>query len=208
MLNVCIDVKDTHVNIVATDAHCLYKSENMPIVGNLPAGQYLVNGKALQGLKTAKKAKDVTIYIGNGNFKIEGITGALCGEKYPEYEAVIPTQFLGKVEATKKQFSTNLKLCSLYANKVTRQVVMHMNGAIAMSSQDIDYSLQHEIKFDYLSKTGEDITIGFNATLLGNILKQIKSDTFTFDYSTATRAGIFKGQSEGMFLLMPLHLGY
>ena len=216
---VCIDVKETHVNIVGTDAHCLYKSENLPVIGTLPVGQYLIPGKELKGLKTSAKQPTVTIFITDGEkdkkfYKIGHIEGELLtkydyGEKanYPEYDKVIPKTYGGKISAQKAEFANNLKICSGAANKTTRQVVLHLNGAIEMSAQDIDYQLEQKIKFPYQNKEGQDITIAFNATLTANVLKQIKSKTLTFEYSTATRAGIFKGENEGIFLQMPLMIG-
>jgi DNA polymerase III sliding clamp (beta) subunit (PCNA family) len=90
------------------------------------------------------------------------------------------------------------------ANKSTNQITFHLNGSIAMKSQDIDFNFSAESNIPYIEKTFPDTDIAFNGKFLINALnifkdKQVKM----YSEGQANRAGLISNDTDTV-LIMPL----
>ena len=91
-----------------------------------------------------------------------------------------------------------------YANKITAQVNFHLNGNIAMSSCDVDFSFESNSEMPYISKNFVDTDIAFNGKFLVDSLGIFKDKTVKmFSDGIPTKAAIFTNDTDTV-LLMPL----
>ena len=135
----------------------------------------------------------------------------LIDARYPDYNAVIPTENPNNLIVSRGDFQSSLKRISIYANKTTNQVILSMNdGSLTISAQDLDFSNEAQEILD-CSYEGEPLTIGFNAKFLGEMLGVLESDDIKLELSAPTRAGILLPMEnvdgeEILMLVMPVML--
>lgn len=93
-----------------------------------------------------------------------------------------------------------------YSNKFTSQVNFHINGSIALHSQDVDFSFECNADMPYISKNIPDTDIAFNGKMLNECLSIFKDSTLKFKTDgKSTQAGIFTNDTDTV-LIMPLML--
>ncbi len=209
MLNVAI----TKGLIAATDAHKMFfeKSELHTLEHDV-----LINKKTCKLLDLFNSEVDLLEYLPNNDsedykytdagylkFECEAFTIIQRGidERYPDILAVIPEQQPNSCTVDKKLFSEGLKKALTCANKVTSKVKFHINGALAISANDIDFETEFNTTIA-AKNTGETIDIGFNGKFVQSVLSEIDNSEITFTMSAPNRAAIFNGN----ILLMPVML--
>ena len=100
---------------------------------------------------------------------------------------------------------------NIFANKSTHQVRFAIKGSeLEISSQDPDFAneAKETLKCAY---EGSDIEIGFNASLLLDVVNNVETEEVTVELSEPNRAGIILPniQEEGenvLMLIMPIML--
>ncbi len=202
--------------IAGTDAHKLFfeKSDLQTIEHDI-----LINKKTCKLLDLFNTPAELLEYLPNKDsedfrgtyldagyikFDCEDFTIIQRGvnERYPDILAIIPESQPNSCTVDKKQLNDSLKKALTCANKVTNQVKFHINGALAISSEDIDLCTEYSTSIP-AKNTGETIDIGFNGKFVQSVLSEIDSDQITFTMSAPNRAAIFNGN----ILLMPVMLG-
>lgn len=215
MTGVYFQVDFSKLVLVATDAHKLVKYTFTDITSSVSTS-FIVPKKALTLLKNSLPSDDeVTLSFDKSNafFSYGNINMAcrLIDARYPDYEAVIPTDNPNLLSLERVDFLNSLKRIAIYANKTTNQVVLNINdGSLTVSAQDIDFSNEatEQLACTY---TGDPLTIGFNAKFLIEMLNVLQSSEVKMELSTPTRAGILLPveETEGeeiMMLVMPVML--
>ena len=206
---VCVDIKESECNIVATNGHKLYKSESY-IVENSEPMQILINAKDMKAICSKKpQFVSIEIYYKQGTTEIDYCIAndhkfTPLNERYVNYNAVMP-EYSTFMEFDKKEFSNNLAIVSKSAHKVTNQVKFHLNGSIEMTAGDIDYGNEANAKMPYYSKNFDDVNIGFNSKYLNDCLNVFKGDSMQmFTEGKANRPVVFKSkETNANVLLMP-----
>lgn len=202
---------------VATDAHKLVKYSRTDITASESA-EFIMPKKPLNLLKNilAGSEEEVTIEYTQSNAKFSfDNTEMICrliDGKYPNYEAVIPTENPNKLLINRNLFLNSVRRISIFANKSTHQIRLKIAGAeLNISAEDIDFSNKGEERLtcDY---QGDDIQIGFNSRFLTEMLGNLGSDDVSLEMSLPNRAGILKpvdGLDDGeeiTMLVMPVML--
>lgn len=200
---------------VATDAHKLVKYTFREITSEV-ATSFIVPKKALNLLKNAlPDTGDVKLAFNKANAFISfGDTNLVCrliDSRYPDYNAVIPTDNPNLLMVSRSDFQNSLKRIAIYANKTTNQVILNINDqSLTVSAQDLDFSNEatEQLTCTY---EGDPLTIGFNAKFLIEMLNVMESDDVKLELSTPTRAGILLPgeETEGeeiLMLVMPVML--
>jgi len=203
----------TSVTSVATDGHRLVKyvcqQENNQTESILVPQKFLniIGGGAIN-TKTAQ----LQTYANHITIKNEGIklSSRLISEKFPDYENVIPQDNQNETTVNTKKLLNAVKRVSLMSNKTTKQIVLKINNnKILISTEDHETggAATDEIE---AKTTGEELTIGFNSTLLTDILKHQSTEEITILTSGALSATLFKlvGEKETntTTLLMPIRI--
>lgn len=182
---------------VATDAHKLVSYERKDIKGG-NGNSIIVPKKALNLLKSALPSNDTPVklaYDASNAFLYFGNSYLICrliDARYPDYNAVIPTENPNLLTINKDDIFSSLRRIAIFANKTTHQVVLKMAGTeLSVSAQDLDFSNEASEKLvcDY---AGSDLEIGFNAKFLLEMLSSLDGDDIKLELSTPTRAGILR----------------
>ena len=210
MQHVCIEFEGENCQVIATDAHVLYRSEKINISGRVgDRSQYLISAtdaKKISKIKTKEKTVLFEVLAGD----IVRIAGIECNlftaAKFPDYRVVIP-EYEGKMVFNRDQFAAGVKKLLPFSNKSTGQIVFHLNGSIGMKAKDIDFQFECEAEMPYQEKTFEDTDISFNGKYLLQIMdtfKKSNSITMLSD-GQPTRAGLFTDGIDTV-LAMPLFI--
>ncbi len=209
---------ENDTRFVGTDAHKLVKYTRDDIQSDKQA-EFIMPKKPLNLLKSilSGSEEDVNIEFNetNAKFSFEDfeLNCRLIDGKYPNYEAVIPSENPNKLIIDRTQFLNTVKRISIFANKTTHQIKLKLNGAeLKISAQDVDYSNSGEERLD-CQYNGDDMEIGFNSRFLIEMLSNLTSKEVQLAMSMPNRAGILTpvdGLEDGeqvTMLVMPVMLG-
>ncbi len=216
MTGVYFQVDFNKITFVSTDAHKLVKYTFTEDIQSEVMSNFIVPKKALNLLKNALPANEEAVMQFNkaNAFFSFGDTNMVCrliDSRYPDYNAVIPTENPNNLSASRSDLQNSLKRIAIYANKTTNQVVLNINdGSLTISAQDLDFSNEATEQMT-CTYTGEPITIGFNAKFLIEMLGVMEGDEIKMELSTPTRAGILLPEEpvdgeELLMLVMPVML--
>jgi DNA polymerase-3 subunit beta len=210
MSGVFFELSKESVTFVATDAHKLVRFRRTDVKAEKTAS-FIVPKKPLNLLKNllAITASDVVIEYNENNafFKFDNfsLVCRLIDGKYPNYEAVIPTENPNKLTLDRSAFANSIKRVSIFANKTTHQVRLKVAGSeLAVSAEDVDFNNEANERLT-CSYVGEDMEIGFNSRFLLDMLNNIDSGEINLEMSAPNRAGILlptEKYSDGEDLLM------
>ena len=197
------------LTFVATDAHRLVRYRRVDITVEEPTS-FIVPHKALNLVKGAFENNNDPVKIeyneSNAFFRTPSIllVCRLIDQKYPDYENVIPTENPNRLSVARTSLLGTLRRVNIFANKTSHQVRFKASGSeLTISSEDLDFAneARETLKCNY---EGSDIEIGFNASLLIDIINNATTDEVLVELSSPSRAGIVlpSEQEEGEDLLM------
>lgn len=208
---------ESGITFVATDAHRLVRYQRVDVTVKT-ATNFIVPQKALTLLKSSIDAndnRDIVIRYNDNNafFQTDSLllVCRLIDQKYPDYENVIPAENPNKLFLQKTDMLGSLRRVNIFANKSTHQVRFALKeGVLEVSSEDPDFAneARENIRCHY---EGEDIEIGFNASLLIDVVSNIETSDIIVEMSAPNRAGLVlpSQQEEGeniLMLIMPIML--
>ena len=217
MMGVYMVVDFNKITFVATDAHKLVKYAFKNVSSDVSASIILPK-KSLSLLKNSLSVDgevDISFNKSNAFFTFEdtAIVCRLIDAKYPDYDAVIPTDNANILTLNTADFQNSLKRIAIYANKTTNQVVLNIQeSSLTISAQDLDFSNEATEQMP-CSYDGEPMSIGFNARFLIEMLNVIGSDDVTVKLSKPNRAGIMHPvdgpeNEELLMLIMPVMMSH
>ncbi len=209
------DLGEHGATFVATDAHRLVRYRRVDVTVDNPTS-FIVPQKALNLLKGSldpNANKDITIHYNENNafFRSEDLllVCRLIDQKYPDYENVIPVDNPNKLFISRQDLLGTLRRVNIFANRSTHQVRFTVKGSeLTISAEDPDFAneAKESLKCTY---EGQDIEIGFNASLLIDVVSNVDTEEVTIELSEPNRAGIIfpNLQEEGeniLMLIMPI----
>lgn len=209
---------------VATDAKKLVKQKILPVrlTDVLQYTSFTLPTKACNVLlslcaKTGNIDEALEkFYFNERNVMFDGnfykLTSRLVEGRYPNYNAVIPSQSSKFATINKEAFLTALKHVMPMGSQTTQLVALKFANVITTGvtivAQDLDFnkSAQEFVDCEYV---GEDITIGFNGQSLMQLVQNIIGDKFILEMDTPQRAGVIKEavEKEGVeytSIIMPM----
>jgi len=214
MLNgVLLEVKQNAITAVSTDGHRLVKFVVQQ--KNKEACKVLIPQKFLNTITTGTiNTKKATLEIHKDyaliKTKKQKLSTRLISEKFPDYENVIPTENPQETIVKNQDLLNMVKRVSLMSNKTTKQVVLKINdNKITASAEDHETggSAVDEIEAEH---KGSDCVIGFNGTLLLEILRHQKTEKIKLLTNTALSAMLIHQENEKTTqtttLLMPIRI--
>jgi DNA polymerase-3 subunit beta len=206
-----------HMQMVATDGHRLARIslKNTKLKGLHE--DIIIPPKALNLLTKlmGDEEKEIGIIFGENNIIFNMgdtiLTSRLIEGPYPNFEQVIPKEN-GKKLVVNKEFLTGaVRRMSILANTLTHQVKFSLKkDEMELSSANFDLGgeARESLTCDYV---GESMDVGYNASYVLDILKQLDGDDVIFELGTPISAGkVYSAEKkEGedyLCLLMPLRL--
>ncbi len=216
MSGVFCELTPDDVTFVATDAHKLVRYRRTDAKADVSAS-FILPKKPLNQLKH--------ILVGDAPVKIDynqtnaffsfanvNMVCRLIDGRYPNYEAVIPTNNPSTLTIDRLSLLNSIRRVAIFANQSTHQVRFKISGKeLTLSAEDIDYSNEAKERLT-CNYEGEDIEIGFNSKFLQEMLNNMESDEVKFELSAPNRAGLilpidkYVEEEDILMLVMPVML--
>jgi DNA polymerase III subunit beta len=217
MSGVYLELADTGLTFVATDAHKLVRYRRNDVKADNTVS-FIMPKKPLNQLKNVLTSEDVPVLLEynqtNASFTFRNILliCRLIDGRYPNYEAVIPKQNPNNLVIERIPFLNAVRRVALYGNQSTHQIRLKITGReLVLSAEDIDYSNEAKERLNCVYE-GEDIEIGFNAKFLQEMISNLSNDEIKMELSAPNRAGIImpvdnENKNEDILMLvMPVML--
>lgn len=217
MSGVFCDLSSDEAVFVATDAHKLVRYKRKDIKAE-KSSAFILPKKPLNQLRNILSYDDVPVKIeynetntfftfGNVDLSCRLIEG-----KYPNYEAVIPTENPNVLTISRNSLLNSIQRVAIFANQSTHQVRFKISGKeLILSSEDIDFANEAKERLT-CNYEGDDMEIGFNSKFLMEMLHNVDSDDVKIEMSAPNRAGIVlpvdndNENEEILMLVMPVML--
>ena len=215
MNGVYINLAPSMLTFVGTDAHKLVKYEVE--TANEVASSFILPKKPANLLKSVLLKEEDAIKVSfdskNAMFQLKNHTLVcrLIEGRYPNYNSVIPQENPFKVTIDRISFLNALKRVSVFSNPASSLVKLQLKeNEMLVSAQDIDFSTSAEEKI-VCSFDGTELSIGFKATYLIEILSNINSEEVILELADPSRAGLIvpsenEENEDLLMLLMPMML--
>lgn len=216
MTGIFFDIKPEDVTFVATDAHKLVRLKNMAVKSGVDAS-FILPKKPAGLLKAviAKEVGDVEISFDQKNiaFRLPSYT-MVCRQiegRFPNYNGVIPQNNPYRLIIDRVSLMNAAKRVFAFSNQGTGLIKLAIsNNQLVVSAQDIDFSTSAEETL-VCQYDGNEITIGFKAPFLIDILNNINSSDVVMALADPSRAGVilpFENEADEdlLMLLMPMLL--
>ena len=216
MTGIFFDIKPEDVTFVATDAHKLVRLKNMAVKSGVDAS-FILPKKPAGLLKAviAKEVGDVEISFDQKNiaFRLPSYT-MVCRQiegRFPNYNGVIPQNNPYRLIIDRVSLMNAAKRVFAFSNQGTGLIKLAIsNNQLVVSAQDIDFSTSAEETL-VCQYDGNEITIGFKAPFLIDILNNISSSDIVMALADPSRAGVilpFENEADEdlLMLLMPMLL--
>ena len=218
MTGVFMEMTNSGLNFVATDAHKLVRYRRMDIKADELAS-FIVPKKPINQLKNALSGKAdemVTVEFNktNASFSMAGfkLVCRLIDGRYPNYEAVIPQSNPNKLTIDRQLLLSAIRRVAIFSSKATHQIRFKIAGQeLTLTAEDLDY--YNEAK-ERLSCTyeGNDMEIGFNSRFFQEMLGNLNQQEILLEMSAPNRAGLIipvdnqNADEDILMLLMPVML--
>ena len=217
MSGVFFELTPDDITCVSTDAHKLVRYRRTDFSAT-ESTSFIMPKKPLNQIKSilASSTGEVNIDYNQTNaiFSFDNVrmTCRLIDGKYPNYEAVIPTDNPNKLTIDRQALLTSIRRVAIFANQSTHQVRFKISGKeLLLSAEDIDFANEAKERLT-CSYEGEDMEIGFNSRFLQEMLTNIDADEIIIEMSAPNRAGIMHPLSQEneaediLMLVMPVML--
>ena len=200
---------------VATDGHRLVKHKKNNIKTERFKGEVIIPRKFLSYMSSYLNEGETTLLIGESHLsakiKKDTITTRIIGEKFPDYESVIPKDNNKVFKSEKEAFLGAIKRVSIFSNKSTHQVAISLSSSsCVVTTEDPEKSSKAVESVDSTFEGG-DLIIGYNAEYLKDIVNHIPGRNMVANFSTPVSAALFSSateleNTENLMLLMPIRL--
>lgn len=217
MGGIFFEFSNDSLRFVATDAHKLVRYTRNDAKAD-KAASFIVPKKPLNLLKglLASTSAEVEMEYNESNasfaFDDTFVVCRLIDGKYPNYEAVIPTDNPNKLTVSREAFMGSIRRASIFANKTTHQVKLSIQGnELSIKAEDLDFANEANERLT-CSYDGEDMNIGFNSKFLAEMLNNMSTENVVLEMSEPNRAGILlptekENEAEDILMLvMPVML--
>ena len=216
MSGVFCQLSANSLTFVATDAHKLVRYTRSDSMSKSESA-FILPKKPLTLLKNILSSGDEMLkinYNDNNAFFEFGHVSLICrliDGRFPNYEAVIPTDNPNKLTIDRVSLLNSVRRVSIFSNKTTHQVRLKINGSeLHISAEDLDFANEANERLA-CQYTGEDMEIGFNARFLAEMLSNLDSDQVNIEMSAPNRAGILTPAESNsgeriLMLVMPVML--
>jgi DNA polymerase-3 subunit beta len=215
LMGALLEIEDQHLTMVATDGYRLARHE-AALTEKVRAGaKYIVPARALGEVVRAAGSGviEVTALGGQANQLVFNtgdakIIARLVDGPYPNYQQVIPKEFERKVVASTAKLLAGLRRAEVVAGERASMVKLAMEGTslVITAASDTTGNAYEELDVE---RTGDPLTIAFNAKYLVEILNHVTSDTVALEFvgalqPTAIRPNEGENATRQLFILMPL----
>jgi len=207
-----LEVKGKEVRMVASDGKRLaYIKAKVSGKSEAKDVRVIVPTKTMNLLeKVMTEGEDqVSLQVEETQVKIKTaralLFSRLIEDRFPDYEAVVPTNLDKKVVVQRDLLLSAVRKSSLMTTDKTRAVKFSFGkGRLTLftRSQDVGEA-KVEIPVDY---KGEDFDVVFNPDFVADYLKVLSDETVEIMLKDKASAGVFRAGKDYVYVLMPLQV--
>ena len=195
MNGIFFDIDINSTTLVASDSHKLicYTTADVNasekasfILHKKPAGILKsIIGKDAEVVEIAFDSKNVTFKFGSTMVICRLVVG-----KYPKYRDVIPQNNSNILRINRAQLLNTVRRVSVCSNKASNHIKFDLkSGSLMVSAQDLGFSIAaHETML--CQYDGEDLTIGFKAPFIIEILSNMTCGELVIKFLDSKRAAL------------------
>lgn len=192
MSGICMDYGTDGLTVVATDSHKLICFEIQELSAPAPASVLIPKKSAMMLKPLLDKDGEVTVVMESTTARFqfgstELVTKTIAA-RYPNYKAVIPKDNANIMTASRESLLSAIKRIAICSDKASMmlKVELKYNQAI-LSAQDLGFNIaaREELACEY---DGSDMTIGFKAPALIEILASMQSDNIDLHFKSSNAA--------------------
>ena len=196
MNGVLFDLSNTGLALVASDSHRLIVEDIPEVTAGTPTQFILFRRHAnlVKGLCTEGETVSVRMSTTNAVFRFADMTLAVrgCTGRYPRYRDVIAKNNTNVLTTDRKGLVAILRRISVCANRVSQHIKVELvteatGSTMKLTAEDLGFGLNayEEMPVDY---DGENMSIGFKASFLVEILSNIEGENVRISLSDCRRA--------------------
>ncbi len=141
------------------------------------------------------------------DFTEEGVyvTSRLVSGSFPDYEQIIPKEYVTKVTLLKNDLQSAFKKTSIFLNKFMQVSLTLTNKALTVSSQNNDVG--HITDTIKAVTSGEELSLNFNQQYVIEPLSHISDDSLVLNFAGIGRPLVITGVSDNSlrYLVMPMN---
>ncbi|MCS6916676.1 MAG: DNA polymerase III subunit beta [Chitinophagales bacterium] len=217
MMGVNMELGGEGTTFVATDAHRLVRYRRQDIKSP-KAASLIVPRKALQLLAHALPSEETQVRLSYNNsnaffaFDQVRLICRLIDARYPDYNAVIPTENPNQLTVSSADLLQSLRRLIILSSKSSYQTTFQLSGSsLQITARDIDFSNEGSETLS-CRYSGEPMEISFNGKFLTEILTALNEDEVVMRMSTPSRACVItpaqqKDYEDLLMLVMPIMIG-
>lgn len=208
--------EENRLTAVATDGHRLVRYIRNDFVSKEYSGDIIIPRKFLNLMNSLlTKEINVQIWMGENNLTAsigdDTIFTRIIDERYPDFESVIPQDNDKELLIEREALLSAVRRVSIFSNRSTRQIALEASGnKVVIRTEDPEKA--SKAREDISAKlNGENITIGYNAAYLKDMLMHMRSENISMLFKSPISAGLIypdaqASNSEVTMLLMPIRL--
>jgi DNA polymerase-3 subunit beta len=205
------------ISAVATDGHRLSCCSRTGFSSKGYEGSVIVPKKFLNLLTQYLDGNnDIALWVGDNHittsFTGTTIFSRVIDERYPDYKTVLPKDNNKIMTVEREVMLASVKRVSIFSNRSTKQVELEITkGGATVRTEDPESSSSAEEKFE-VDYDSEDLSVGFNANYVVDMLSHLDGEKVVFRLNTPTSATLIGPEKqqpdEGItMLLMPMRTG-
>jgi len=200
------DVKDGKLTVVATDGHRL-SCYSMDTDAEFERQAIIPRSAVLDILKMITKAPDAKIIIGRDNVKVTVgnmvMYTKLIDGKFTDYKRVIPSDLTINADMNTEELRNSVKRTLPLSNQYFATEFVFNDGQLTINATNTNQ--EKAVEEIPVSKSGDDISIGFNGMYVSDLLGSIDSENVVFQMKNSASSALVE---DGDFIgvLMPLRI--
>ncbi|MDQ2818093.1 MAG: DNA polymerase III subunit beta [Candidatus Eremiobacteraeota bacterium] len=215
LMGTLLEIEGQKLTLVATDGYRLARYEVGLTEAAASSARLIVPARALGEVVRAGGAGTIeaTVLGGQSNQLVFSagevkVVARLVDGQYPNYQQVIPPKFERKLIAATGRLLASLRRAEIVAGDRASMVKLAMDGnsLVITATSDTAGNAYEELDVD---RSGDPLTIAFNAKYLVEILNHINADTVSLEFvgalnPTALRPASGDNVERQLYILMPL----
>jgi DNA polymerase-3 subunit beta len=204
------DLKGNALNMVGTDTHRLALSKGIIQTDFPMTGQFVIPSKSLIELGRLIQDEDCQVKITSNlvyfSFENVVIFCRLLEGVFPDYNSVIPKDFLFKIRIRTVEFLDAVERVSLFAtsDEFSKTIRLRIDNERMKIFSQSDFGGGDE-SISILSG-GKELLIAFNSHYLIDGLKTVEAEEVVFEFTEALKPGVMKLIDDDSFtyLILPV----
>ena len=216
MNGILFDVQADKLTFVASDGHKMVRLRQFSVQSETPAS-FILPKKPATLLKSLlnKSADQVEVSFDENSVQVVTPTfEMICRQiegRYPNYEAVIPSNNPNIATVDRASFLSAIKRVSVFSSQASGLIKVQLSeNEINVSAQDIDFSTSGD-ETVVCQYTDTPLSIGFKALFLIDIVANMSSENIVIQLSDPSRACVLvpeenEANEEQLMLIMPMIL--